>query len=133
MIKENVGYVMALENMSEFICENLERIKHTSVECRLIDELPAISALEPQEKFIRAVSLRLDLIISKAYNLSRTASQELFTTGRVFVNGRMCESVSYIIKENDVVSVRGHGRIKLKCIVGVNKKGQLGVNVLVYG
>ena len=132
-IEENVGYTLCLSNMAEFICENLERVKHTSVTAKVIDRLPELSSSEPAESFIRVASLRCDLIISKAYNLSRTASQELFRNGRVFVNGRLCESVSHVIKEEDIISVRGHGRIKINNIGSVNKKGKIGVSILLYG
>lgn len=132
-IDENVGYVLCLSKMEQFIVENLTRVKHTSVSCKAIEELPGIASVEPREVFIRSSSLRLDSVIAKAYNLSRNASQELFTAGKVFVDGKLCESPSYTLKEGDTVSVRGYGRLKLSEVGAPSKKGKLGVNLLVFG
>lgn len=132
-IDENVGYVLCLSKIAQFIVENLTRVKHTSVLCKAIEALPKLSSTEPGEAFVRSSSLRLDSIIAKTYNLSRTASQELFTAGKVFVGGRLCESPSYTLKEGDTISVRGYGRIKLVEVGTPNKKGKLGVSLLVFG
>ncbi len=132
-IDENVGYLLCLSKMEQFIVENLTRVKHTSVSCKVIEELPELSSIEPREVFIRSSSLRLDSVIAKTYNLSRNASQELFTVGKVFVDGRLCESASYTLKEGDIVSVRGYGRLKLSGVSAPNKKGKLGVDLLVFG
>ncbi len=132
-IDENVGYLLCLSKMEQFITENLTRVKHTSVSCKVIDELPALAASEPREVFIRSASLRLDSIIAKTYNLSRNASQELFAVGKVFVDGRLCESPSYTLKEGDTVSVRGYGRLKLSEVGPASKKGKLGISLLVFG
>ena len=91
-IADNVGYVFCLEANALYIVEQLERVKHTSVVCSVIEELPAIPALEPEEVMVQCASLRTDLVLAKVYNLSRNAASELFTQGRVFVNGRMLKS-----------------------------------------
>lgn len=132
-IDKNVGYLICLSRMEQFIIENLNRVRHTTVLCKALDRLPTLAANEPAEAFIRSSSLRLDSIIAKTYNLSRNASQELFAAGKVFVDGRMCASPSYILKEGDTVSVRGYGRIKLSAVGDVSKKGKLGITLSVYG
>lgn len=131
-ISENVGYVICLSRMSKFIAENLTRIKHTSVLCEEVDELPQVSISDPKDIFLRASSLRLDLVISKVYNLSRNISAHLFECRKVFVNGRLCESASYELKIGDVVSVRGYGRFELSNVGEANKKGKPGLNLKVW-
>ena len=71
--------------------------------------------------------------MSKVYKLSRSDSVELFRQKKVFVNGRLCENNSQILKAQDKVSVRGYGRFLYKERQGVSKKGKLNVRVLVYG
>ena len=42
IIYENTGYIFCLETMADFITENLTRIRHTTVACRVTDEVPDI-------------------------------------------------------------------------------------------
>jgi len=92
--------------------------------CREIDTLPSLTALEPDEVRIQCASLRLDLVISHVYHLSRGKAQELFAAHRVYVNGRLCEQGSRELHPEDVVSVRGYGRLWLKEDCGLSRKGK---------
>ena len=40
IITENVGYVFCLEGISQFIIDNLFKVKHTSVSCEICDDIP---------------------------------------------------------------------------------------------
>lgn len=123
-IADHVGYVFVLTANAPFLCEQLERVKHTSVECSIIDELPPIPAAEPREAVVQCASLRVDLVLAKLYNLSRNGAAELFTQGRVFIDGRLCESGSRELAFGETVSVRGHGRFWLAEDRGLSRKGK---------
>jgi len=82
---------------------------------------------------ITASSERVDGIISKLYNMSRTQSNELFRVGKVFINGKACENNSCFLKENDVVTVRGFGKFIFQGVQRETRKGKLNVGVLLYG
>ena len=131
-IADNVGYVFCLEANASYIVEQLDRVKHTSVECRVVDELPDIPALDPTEVQVQCASLRADLVVARVYNLSRGAAAELFTQGRVFVNGRLAEHGSLELQFGDVVSVRGHGRFTLTETRGLSRKGKHNLIILKY-
>lgn len=123
-IADNVGYVFCLDSNAEYIVEQLDRVKHTSVDCRVVEELPPIPALEPEERLVQCASLRADLVIAKVYNLSRNAASELITQGRVFVNGRLLEHGSPELSFGDLVSVRGYGRFTPISDQGLSRKGK---------
>jgi RNA-binding protein YlmH len=53
----------------------------------------------------------------------------LFAAGKVFINGKQCFSSSQLIKEGDVISVRGKGRIKYLGNESVSKKGRIRIEV----
>lgn len=124
LIRDNKAFLFCEENMAPFILSNLSRVRHTTVVCKAVEELPPIPATEYEEKLVQVASMRLDLVISKAYNLSRTASSELFRTGRIFVDGRLCENSSHELKSGQLVSVRGFGRLEIKEIKGLSRKGK---------
>ena len=56
----------------------------------------------------------------------------LIAGGKVYVNNRIIESNSYVLKENDIVSVRGYGKFVFKGIMNQTKKGRYGVTLLKY-
>ena len=74
-------------------------------------------------------SKRIDAIIAKTYKISRNISVNLFASGKVYVNGKLCTSNSKLIKEGDIISVRGKGRIKYMGNESVNKKGRLRLEI----
>lgn len=123
-IEDNVGYVFCTEQVAPYLVQNLDRVKHTSVVCQEIEELPKLERTKPEEKFIQTSSLRIDLVVAKVYNLSRSAAQELFPARKIYVDGRLCENNSRELLPGEIVSVRGFGRMSLKEERGLSRKGK---------
>ena len=123
LIKNNKIWVMCEPALSDVIQRELTRIKHTSIKCCVEESLP--EDLEPHYETleIQAASERIDGIVSKLCKLSRNASSELFADGKVAINGREMKNHSYLIKENDVISVRGHGKYRYLGVKGTTRKG----------
>lgn len=132
VISDNVGYVFALDNMAEFIQNELSRVKRTDVKAEIIDTLPDVDLYHTEPKRIQLSGERLDAIIAKVYSLSRDDAQSLFKKRLVYVNGKLCESVSYTPKENDKISARGYGRFVYRGYDGLSRKGKLNAIVDVY-
>ena len=86
-----------------------------------------------QEIKIQVSSVRIDGMIAKVYHFSRGESIEYFRQKKVFVNGRLCENNSHILKEGDVVTVRGCGKFIFAKSQGLSKKGKMNVVVCCYG
>jgi RNA-binding protein YlmH len=132
VISDNVGYVFALDNMAEFIKNELSRVKRTDVKAEIIDTLPDVELYKTEQKRIQLSGERLDAVIAKVYSLSREDAQNLFKKRLVYANGKLCESVSYTPKEGDKISVRGHGRFIYLGFDSLSRKGKLNAIVEVY-
>lgn len=128
-ICDNEVYVFCLDRIVEYICENLSKIKHTSVVCKQVDEIPKILEKPVVEKAIQIQSERIDGVIAKVYNMSRSQCVLLFQEKKIFVNGRQCENNSYQLKAGDLITVRGYGRFTFVEISGVSRKGKLNAHV----
>lgn len=117
--------IICTEAIADFICTELSRVRHTPVVCRRIDSFPA--EFVPKREEVRAVvsSVRLDSVVAKAANLSRGKAAELFTSGKIQVNGRETGNVSYTPKEGDTISMRGYGKIRFLGTGGETKKGRI--------
>ena len=82
-----------------------------------------------EEKTVIVSSMRLDVIISNAYNLSRNEANEFIESGLVSVNHIECMNNSKMIKENDCISVRHKGRVYVNEIVRKTKSDRLAIKM----
>ena len=71
-------------------------------------------------------------MIAKVYNKSRNDCLELFRTGKVFVNGRLCENNSKLLKIGETVNARGYGKFIFAGEPRETRKGKLAVAVKVF-
>lgn len=126
------AYFFVLDSMAEYVMENLTRVKHTSIMIKKLETLPALKSKEPCAVAIQIPSERPDVIIGRVYKLSRDAAGKMFKEGKVFVNGRVCESNSKTLKINDVVTVRGCGKFCYLGATSLSKKGKLNATVSVW-
>lgn len=129
----NAGYIFCMDSMASYITENLTRVRHTTVMSKQVEDPPALSESDKQEIVVQIASKRVDGVIAKVYKLSRNESLELFRQKKIFINGRLCENNSQLLKKQDKVSVRGYGRFEFAEEMNMSKKGKLNVKVLCCG
>lgn len=132
VIRDNVGYVFADEKIAEFITDELSKVKRTDVKATVADDIPSGDLYRTEDKRIQVQSERLDAVIAKTYSLSREDAQNLVRRSLVFVNGKETVSCSYVPKEDDKISVRGHGRFIYRGFDSTSRKGKLNAIVSVY-
>lgn len=133
IVYENSGYLVCLEQITDYITDNLTRIKHTSVKVTQIAELPDHIVKTPDPSELLVSSLRLDVLVCAVYKLSRSEGAKLFSAGKIFVNSRLEENSSYTVKEKDIVSVRGMGRFAFLQQLRTTKKDRLVIEIRRYG
>lgn len=131
-VRENCGYVICLSKMADYIAENLLKIKHTYVKCRVTGQMP--EALKPvlEMHTLSVSSERCDLVAAKLYQIARSEALDLFREKKVCVNSRVEENNSRNLKEGDVISVRGYGKFIYHGVQSVNKKEKLRITVSKY-
>ncbi len=132
LVREKEGYVFVLSGISNFIIDNLDKVKHTFVRLEVVDGKDM--DIKPDFIEIRGTipSERLDAIISLAFNTSRSSITPLIAGGKVYVDGKLIEHNSYNLKENETVSVRGYGKFIYKGLENQTKKGRYYVTLLKY-
>lgn len=132
IMDEKKAYVICLDNMSDFICESLYKIRHTTVKATVkpIDSFSYEPKLVPKEGVI--ASNRLDCIVAFAFGIGRSDAVNLIQAAKVFVNAKLVTSNAYFCKPNDVISVRGHGKLQYEDILNETKKGRARVRIYIY-
>ena len=121
---ENSTFLFCKENMVEYIIENLCFIKHTNISCKEVELVDHEFSIKYEEIKGSVATTRIDSVLSLAFAGSRSKLSAYITGKKVFVNSRLIESNSYMLKDNDIVSVRGLGKFVFKETVGLTKKGR---------
>ena len=132
VLRDNVAYIFATEKIAPYIADNLTKAKHTQLTVSVVDELPegALFTLETRQLVVS--SERIDGVVAHVYKYSRSQVNELFRTGKIFLNGRCCKNTSAVLKDGDTVSVRGEGRFIYRGAVRTTKSGNLSVEIDIY-
>lgn len=107
-------------------------MRHTHVRLRVLESQEEFVQKEVEEMVVLSASERIDGVIAKVYNLSRSQSIDHFRAKKIYVNSRLCENNSYQLKQGDVISVRGYGKFVYNGVGYQTKKGKLSVKVGIY-
>ena len=132
IVKENEGYIFVSESISEYIIENLTKVKHTNVKVLRCADIPEAIAPKLSEESIIVSSNRLDAIIARVYKLSRDLAVRYISEGKVFLSGRQMTENAKTLKAGDVVSVRGKGKFIFEGEGGNTRKDKLYINIKKY-
>lgn len=131
-IKDKEAYLFCQDSMADFICEKLDKVKHTNVRCKRVEPGEELPVREPEPVEITVSSERADSIIAKIYHLSREKSQQQFAEKKVYIDGKLTENLSRTLKPDELVTVRGFGRFRYQGLKYETKKGKLCVMAEVY-
>ena len=132
ILQDNRALLFVREEISSYIAENLNRIRHTVVKTIVSDHTEITYEPRFQEIKGNVASIRLDSVLSVAFPLSRSKMSLYVEAGKVFVNGKLITSNGYQLKENDIISVRSLGRIKFLRVSGETRKGRYMIIVNKY-
>lgn len=124
VIREKTAWLFCLDSIADYLCGSLSEVRHTSVRCSV--ETGDVPELAPRFETLRlnVPSERVDALTAAFLNKSRSSIGELFPAGKVFVNSRAVTDGSRLLKEGDVLSVRGFGKAVYEGIDGTSKKGR---------
>lgn len=132
LVHDNSAYFFVLEKLSDVICSDLDRVKHTAVSCEVVEEVPEDCLPKLSEDHITVSSPRMDAILAKVYHMSREDAKALFDDEKVTLNGRLCKNPETLLKENTTVSVRGYGKLEYHGEEYTTKKGKTGLTIWRY-
>jgi RNA-binding protein YlmH len=113
-------------SLTDYLIANLEKVKRTGV---LLEHVSKDFVKVPVEERIQlnfsVASLRLDAVVSGAFNVSRSTASQAITKGLVKCNYAVEERIDYTVSQGDMLSLRRHGRFFVGEVLGQSKKGKL--------
>lgn len=141
--REKIGDIFVFEDGADIVVSNevkkyiLENLSQLTRFCKAkIESLDINDIRKPnikkEEIRITVSALRLDCIVSELANCSRTNASEVILQQRVLVNYEIETRNSMVIKEQDVLVIRGKGKFIIKEITGETKKGKIALMVEHY-
>ncbi|MBR5479336.1 MAG: RNA-binding protein [Clostridia bacterium] len=123
------SFIYLTRKIAPFVMQNLDKIGRLGVKLKEVSPSSVPEKNEPYEEVnVTVASLRLDALVSGAFNISRSAAVQGISAGLVSVNFLPCENTSQVLSEGDLISFRGRGRAKINSLGGISKKGRQFVN-----
>lgn len=133
VIWNNRYFIIILSSIDNYIKSNLTSIRNSKVE--LIEKDPYYLKdykQEYEECIIIVPSIRVDVIVSKIINSSRSNALEKIKNGDIYLNYELLTKPTYMLKENDIFSIRKYGKYKFLGEINKTKKGSLVIKYLKY-
>ncbi len=133
VLYNNNFYIFVMDELSVYIKNNLRIIGKSEIS---LEEVNLNTLRDYQRKYeeheIIISSIRIDNVVSSIINSSRGKALEKIKNKEIIVNYEVVNKNSYILKENDVFSIRKYGKYKFIGIIKSTKKDNYIVKYLKY-
>ncbi len=131
LVTENTCQLILVPELVDFVKMELEKVANAKVEINLI-EPEQLNLPNLREKVIRATvaSLRLDAVAALGFGDSRTKMAREIKSDKVKVNWKPTRNPDQLVTVGDIISIRGRGRVILRELTGVSKKGRQGISLV---
>ena len=133
VIWNNRYFIIILSSIDNYIKSNLISIRNSKVDLIEKDPYYLKDYKQEYEEFnIIVPSIRVDVIVSKIINSSRSNALEKIKNGDIYLNYELLTKPTYMLKENDIFSIRKYGKYKFLGEINKTKKGSLVIKYLKY-
>ncbi len=96
----------------EYVTGNLKKIAIFNVRITPVDQIIDATVEFKKEVFFVS-SYRLDKIIATLFKINRALAVEAIESGMVKVNYKTVEQISFLCNNNDIISFKKHGKVRL--------------------
>lgn len=123
IINDNHYYILATEQISNLLLQDFKLIGNKNITLKEVD----ISILNDYKRKYEEVniivsSLRIDTVLSRLINTNRDKIKDKIKNKEIILNYDILSNNSYILKENDIFSIRKYGKYKFIGIIKNTKK-----------
>lgn len=127
VLADGVAQFATTREASAFIEMNVDRVGKAKVRISKVSEEDVLTVPKTEwtDEFGIVSSLRFDAVVSEVLGISRQKAQALVKHGDCKVNHKVIEDSSFILEPDDLLSVRGYGRVKLMAILGSTKREKI--------
>lgn len=131
VVEDNEFYFTNLTRLNTFVEDNLVNIGKQKVTLNKVNNI-SLTKERYQEIMIVVNSMRLDTIISRLANISRNGALEKLKNKEIYVNFQEILKPTYILKEQDILSIRKVGKFKIGNILNTTRKNKILLEIKKY-
>ena len=133
IIDNDKYYIIILDKIKKDFLYNFNKIGNNLITLEETN-LEKVKDYKPSFKEItlQVSSLRIDNIIAKLIPTSRSISNEMINLKKVVLNYQILKNKNYILKENDIFSIRRVGKFKLKQLLSKTKNNKYIIKIDKY-
>ena len=133
IITNNHYYIIIIEYIYNLIINNLNMIGNHHVTLKEV----SIDILNDYKRTFEDInliisSLRIDNIISNLIKTSRESIKKKFLNDEIILNYEPCHKLNYILKEDDIFSIKRNGKYIFKGILNKTKKDNYIIKIQKY-
>ena len=124
--------VFLLPEMAGFVAQNLQQVGRYPVYGTIPEQIPpSFIQGDSRVKEIRGTvaSLRLDAVAGLGFGLSRSRITPLVRGEQVKLNHQSISQPSRTVKEGDLISLTGRGRVEVVEVLGETRKGRISLKL----
>ena len=128
-VEGDTAYVFCMKSVLRHLL-SIEKAGRYTVKASQVplEEVPA-RKVETESLSFSVMSPRLDAVAAGLFHLSRTEAAKQIAAGTVSLNYAQCLKADCIVKEGDILSLKGKGKGSISGMGGTSRKGRL----FVYG
>lgn len=130
-VEEDDIYFLVLSKIKSLIEEEFTELKRQIVCLDIVDSF-ILKEVHLEYFNISLVSLRLDVVVSKLMNKSRSYVTEYIKNDFVLYNFNPSFKKELLVKEGDVISIRKYGKYRIGKIQGRTKKNSIILEIKKY-
>ena len=128
-VEGDTAYVFCMKSVLRHLL-SIEKAGRYTVKASQVplEEVPA-RKVETESLSFSVMSPRLDAVAAGLFHLSRTEAAKQIAAGNVSLNYSQCLKADCVVKEGDILSLKGKGKGSISGMGGTSRKGRL----FVYG
>lgn len=132
-LHERTCDIFVLSELVRYLLDNLTSAgrHHLKLEQIALEEAVKLPQ-KMKEIRITVSSMRFDGILSAAFHLSRGDTADAIRAGKAERNSLTCMKPDKMVEENDEISLRGSGKMKILGINGETRKGRIALTIGIY-
>lgn len=141
--REKIGDILVTEDGADIIINKdiekfllneikiLTRFAKSEIRIKSVEELKNVE-IKTEKLEIVVMQERLDSVVAEILKCSRTNANKIIEDERVFINYENIVKSAKVLKQGDLLTIRGKGRFKIGEIINNTRKGKLVIEIEKY-
>ncbi|GAB6158920.1 photosystem II S4 domain protein [Desulfotomaculum varum] len=120
--------VVVTREVASYLSTHLTRVHRVRVSVReILPEELVLPEVRVKEIKTTVASLRIDAVAAAGFGTSRTRLAREILAEKLSLNWHTCANAASPVRQGDIISLRGRGRIELAEVRGNTKSGRIGI------